>query len=117
MLTQDGARRLRALFERLPDERVQRYLDPLLADGALTGALNWYRAMSPTDQEGLGKVGVPTTFVWGDRDPAVGATSAARCVEQVSGDYRFHPLPGVGHWVADLAPDALASAILERIGA
>jgi hypothetical protein len=26
-------------------------------------------------------------------------------------------LPGVGHWVADTAPDALASAILERIGA
>jgi pimeloyl-ACP methyl ester carboxylesterase len=117
VLTEDGAHRLRRLLTGVPPHRVAGYVEPLLADGALTGALNWYRAMSPADVAGLGRVGVPTTFVWGDADPAVGAVAAARCVEQVSGEYRFLPLPGVGHWVADTAPDALASAILERIGA
>jgi pimeloyl-ACP methyl ester carboxylesterase len=117
VLTEDGGRRLRELFGGLPGERVEGYVAPLLADGALTGALNWYRAMSGADAAGLGKVPVPTTFVWGDQDPAIGPVAAARCVEQVTGDYRFHALPGVGHWIADVAPDALATAILERIGA
>jgi pimeloyl-ACP methyl ester carboxylesterase len=117
VLDEDGQRRLRDMFQGLPDERIEGYLAPLREDGALTGALNWYRAITPDDLDGLGKIGVPTTFVWGDQDPAVGPVAAARCAEQVLGDYRFRALPGVGHWVADTAPDALASAILERIGA
>jgi pimeloyl-ACP methyl ester carboxylesterase len=117
VLEEDDQRRLRAMFGDLPAARVECYLAPLREPGALTGALNWYRAISQADVEGLGPVEVPTTFLWGDQDPAIGPVAAARCAEQVSGDYRFKALPGIDHWVVDAAPDALASAILERIGA
>ena len=53
------------------------------------------------------RVSVPTTFVWGEADIAIGATAARSCAAHVDGDYRFVPLVGVGHWVADEAPGAL----------
>ena len=40
--------------------------------GVLTAALSWYRAMSPSDADGLGPVTVPTAYVWGGDDQAFG---------------------------------------------
>jgi len=114
VLLEDGAARLSAIFEGLPAERVERYVAPLREPGALTATLNWYRAMSAFDA-GCGPVAVPTTFVWGDADVAVGSTAARDCGAHVEGDYRFVPLIGVSHWIADEAPGALTEAILERI--
>ena len=42
----------------------------LSAPGALTAALNWYRAMSSATR--VDPVGVPTTYVWSDGDVAIG---------------------------------------------
>jgi pimeloyl-ACP methyl ester carboxylesterase len=60
-------------------------------------------------------VTVPTTYVWGDSDPAVGAIAARACGRYVTDDYRFVPLTGVGHWIPDEVPGAMAEAILSRI--
>jgi pimeloyl-ACP methyl ester carboxylesterase len=81
----------------------------------LTGALNWYRAISGADLDGLGPVTVPTTFVWSDRDVAISGHAARRCAAQVTGDYRFVTLTGVSHWIPDEAPQRLLDAVLERI--
>ncbi|GAA3272708.1 alpha/beta hydrolase [Dactylosporangium vinaceum] len=113
VLLEDGGRRLRALFEPLVDPDP--YVRPLLEPGALTPALNWYRAISSLDLVGLGPATVPTTYVWSDGDPAIGPTAARACAEHVAADYRFVPLAGVGHWIADEAPAALADAILARV--
>jgi pimeloyl-ACP methyl ester carboxylesterase len=111
----DG-RRLRQLFDGtgLDAAGIDRYVAPLLAPGALTAALNWYRAMA----RGLPDVTparVPTTFVWSDGDMAIGRTAAEACHRHVSGDYEFVELPGVTHWIADQVPDRLADIILTRI--
>ncbi|MGC4874731.1 alpha/beta fold hydrolase [Micromonospora sp. DT43] len=95
--------------------RVNRYADPMREPGALTAALNWYRAMSRTDLASVGPVAVPTTYVWSDRDIAIGRTAAEACAANVTGDYRFVPLPGVTHWIPDAAPAALAEAVLARV--
>ncbi|MEU3455915.1 alpha/beta fold hydrolase [Micromonospora sp. NPDC006766] len=95
--------------------RVARYADPMREPGALTAALNWYRAMSGADLKAVGAVGVPTTFVWSDRDAAIGRTVAEACAAHVTGDYRFVELAGVTHWIPDEAPAPLAEAILARI--
>ncbi|MFG3558739.1 alpha/beta fold hydrolase [Micromonospora sp. NPDC047557] len=95
--------------------RVDRYADPMREPGALTAALNWYRAMSRADLAAVGPVAVPTTYVWSDRDIAIGRTAAEACEANVTGDYRFVPLPGVSHWIPDAAPAALAEAVLARI--
>ncbi|MEU5914748.1 alpha/beta fold hydrolase [Micromonospora sp. NPDC047527] len=95
--------------------QVDRYAGPMREPGALTAALNWYRAMSRADLAAVGPVAVPTTYVWSDRDIAIGRSAAEACAPNVSGDYRFVPLPGVTHWIPDAAPGRLAEAILARV--
>ncbi|MGN9804535.1 alpha/beta fold hydrolase [Micromonospora sp. L32] len=107
---------LRRLLSGVGDAgRVARYAEPMREPGALTGALNWYRAMSQADLARTGPVGVPTTFVWSDKDVAIGRTAAEACAAQVTGPYRFVALPGVTHWIPDEASAPLAEAILARV--
>jgi len=119
VLLADHARRLRRMLTGaegetgVPAEAVDEYVAVLSAPGALTAALNWYRAM------GLGPkvdaVDVPTTYVWSDADVAIGRTAAEACAIYVTGDYRFVELPGVTHWIPEQAPKQLATAILDRV--
>ncbi|MGC4808538.1 alpha/beta fold hydrolase [Micromonospora sp. DT233] len=97
-------------------DRVARYAEPMREPGALTAALNWYRAMSRADLAAVGPVSVPTTFVWSDKDVAIGRTAAQACGDHVTGEYRFVTLAGVSHWIPDAAPGPLAEAILARTG-
>ncbi|WP_433228955.1 alpha/beta fold hydrolase [Micromonospora sp. CA-248260] len=107
---------LRRLLAGVGDSaRVARYAQPMRGPGALTGALNWYRAMSGRDLKAVGPVPVPTSYVWSDRDVAVGRTAAQACARHVTGDYRFMVLAGVTHWIPDEAPGPLAEAILARV--
>ncbi|MCZ7435971.1 alpha/beta hydrolase [Micromonospora sp. WMMC241] len=106
---------LRRLLRGVGDEAtVDRYAEPMREPGALTAALNWYRAMSGSDMKAVGPVAVPTTYVWSDKDVAIGRTAAEACAAHVTGDYRFVVLPGVSHWIPDEAPGPLAEAILAR---
>ncbi|WP_027660758.1 alpha/beta fold hydrolase [Salinispora fenicalii] len=95
-------------------DRVATYVEPMRAPGALT-ALNWYRAMSHGDLAAVGPVSVPTTYVWSDRDIALGRTAAEACASHVTGDYRFVELIGVSHWIPDRAPAPLADAIVALV--
>src|SRR5919206_351190 len=92
----------------VPAEAVDAYVAQLSAPGALTAALNWYRAMSSGTH--VDPVDVPTTYVWSDGDVAVGRTAAEACADHVRGDYRFLHLPGVTHWIPEQAPEQLAAA-------
>jgi pimeloyl-ACP methyl ester carboxylesterase len=119
VLLADGARRLRRMLGAeaetgIPAEAVDQYVAVLSAPGALTAALNWYRAMSSGPR--VDPVGVPTTYVWSDGDVAIGRTAAEACADFVTGDYRFVQLPGVTHWIPEQAPGQLATAIIARIG-
>lgn len=96
--------------------RVQEYVAPMQEPGALTAALNWYRAMSRADLDAAGPVTVPTTYVWSDGDLAVGAVAAEACRDHVTADYRMVTLVGVSHWIPDEAPQAVAEAVLARAG-
>jgi pimeloyl-ACP methyl ester carboxylesterase len=118
VLLADDARRLRRMLTGgeqgtgIPPEAVDEYVAVLSAPGALTGALNWYRAMSSDTR--VDPVEVPTTYVWSDGDVAIGRTAAEACANFVTGDYRFVELPGVTHWIPEQAPEQLARAILDR---
>lgn len=114
VLLADDARRLRRMYgDAVDPEAIDEYVAVLSAPGALTAALNWYRAMSsatPVDD-----VTVQTTYVWSDADMAIGRIAAEGCAASVTGDYRFVELPGVSHWIPEQAPDQLATAILDRV--
>jgi pimeloyl-ACP methyl ester carboxylesterase len=116
VLLADDAAALRGLLAGVGAGLVEAYAEPMLVPGALTAALNWYRAMTNEDLAAAGPVGVPTTFVWSDGDAAIGRTAAEACAAQVTGPYEFVALPGVTHWIPDEAPASLAEAILARTG-
>ena len=120
VLLADDARRLRRMLSGggeqatgVPEEAIEEYVAVLSAPGALTAALNWYRAMSSDTR--VDPIEVPTTYVWSDGDVAIGRTAAEACIDHVTGDYRFVELPGVTHWIPEQAPEQLARAILDRI--
>ncbi|GIJ78454.1 Pimeloyl-ACP methyl ester carboxylesterase [Micromonospora phaseoli] len=113
-----GAAGLRRLLHGVGDAtRVAGYADPMREPGALTAALNWYRAMSRGELAAVGPVAVPTTYVWSDGDVAIGGVAAQACAAHVTGDFRFVELAGVTHWIPDAAPTPLAEAILARTSA
>jgi pimeloyl-ACP methyl ester carboxylesterase len=119
VLLADDARRLRRMLtggehaSGVPEEAIEEYVSVLSAPGALTAALNWYRAMSSDTR--VDPVEVPTTYVWSDGDAAIGRTAAEACANYVTGDYRFVELPGITHWIPEQAPEQLTRAILDRI--
>lgn len=105
---------LEQVFGGVPAVDGDRYLALLREPGALTAALGYYRAQSLADLEGLGPVTSPTLHVWSDTDPALGPTAAHATAQHVAGPYRFEVLQGVGHWIPEEAPDALAALVLEH---
>jgi pimeloyl-ACP methyl ester carboxylesterase len=100
----------------LDDEAVHRFRREIVDDGALTTAINWYRALPLTDPRAVGgKVTVPSTLVWSDGDLFIGRWAVDRTETVVDAPYRLVVLPGVSHWIPTQAPDELADAILGRV--
>lgn len=79
--------------------------------GALTAALNWYRAMFLAKP--AGNITVPTLYVWSDGDTALLDKAAYATGDYVSADYRFEVLRGVSHWIPDEESDMLADLLLD----
>lgn len=116
LLLADAGLRLTAMYgDAVPIGLVVRYVAHLAEPGALTAALNWYRAMG-ADLAETPRIQVPTTFVWGAQDQAIGRAGAEACGDFVDADYRFVELAESGHWIPEQSPDALAEAIIARVG-
>jgi pimeloyl-ACP methyl ester carboxylesterase len=115
-LLADNGQRMRALYggEVAPD-RIESDLAVLSEPGALTAALNWYRATPPGAADDLGLVTVPTTYIWGTNDVAFGRAAAERSASYVDADYAFVPVDGASHWLPEVAPDTIADEVLARV--
>jgi pimeloyl-ACP methyl ester carboxylesterase len=113
LLANDGAG-LRTMVGGLPG--ADEYVAALSEPGALTGALNWYRAAGRDDVLGIGPVTAPTLFVWSDGDVAIGRDAAEQCGRHVDGPFRFEVFEGVDHWVPEKAADRLNALLLEHLG-
>ena len=96
---------------------TQEYLAVLTQPGALTAALNWYRAMEGDDLDGLPLVRVPTLYVWSNGDAALGRPAAEASQEFVAAPYRFVVLDGVTHWIPEVAPQKLAQLLIAHLAA
>ena len=118
LLGEDGSGQgLRDLFATtgLDPEATDEYVSVLTSPGALTAALNWYRAMDAI--EPLGPVAVPTLYVWSSDDPALGRAAAEATADWVTGPYRFEILEGVSHWVPEEAAAELSELLLAHLSA
>jgi pimeloyl-ACP methyl ester carboxylesterase len=112
-----GERRVAAQLRRsgLDEESARRYAVRAVTPGALTGPLNWYRALPFERGDQLGPVNTPTLFVWGDRDQFLTRVAAERCARHVTGPYRFLPLAGASHWLPSTSPAEVAPALLDHL--
>jgi pimeloyl-ACP methyl ester carboxylesterase len=115
-LLADDARWLRERLSRsgVPANAIAEHLSVLGNPAAMEAALAWYRARGAI-RAPLGTIGVPTLYVWGDADDTVGRPAAEGTGEFVSAPYRFEVLPGVGHFIADQAPDRLNELLLAHL--
>lgn len=112
----DDAEALRRIFEwQIEPSRIDEYVRRLSEPGALTAALNWYRAGKPGGV--LGKIEVPTLYVWSTEDVAFGSMAALDTEHWVSGPYRFEMLEDVSHWVPEAAPEILTAHLLRHLEA
>lgn len=99
----------------LAAEAVDAYVNPLTQPGALTAALNWFRAMTGDEVAHLPAVTVPTLYVWSTGDAALGRTAAEATAVYVSGPYTYVVLEGVSHWIPESAPDQLSDALMAHL--
>ncbi len=120
LLGEDGSGDgLRAMFHRsgMPPEapEIAEFVAAMRQPGALTAALNWYRAMDAHEVSDVGLVEVPTMYVWSSEDIAIGRRAAEDCARFVKGPYRFEVLEGVSHWIPETASDALNALLLDHL--
>ena len=106
---------LRAAYGEHPPEATAEYLRVFTADGgaALTGGLNWYRANDFTAP--VGRITVPTMYVWSTGDVALGREAAEGTAAEVDGPYRFEVLEGVSHWIPEVAAGDLNRLLLDHL--
>jgi pimeloyl-ACP methyl ester carboxylesterase len=100
---------------------IERYKDALSKPGALTAAINYYRALARENPIGTlrralaGRTGrppayrrvqVPTLLIWGEQDSALSVSLTEGLDEWVE-DLRVEHLPEASHWVQADAPETV----------
>ncbi|MCZ2809991.1 MULTISPECIES: alpha/beta fold hydrolase [unclassified Modestobacter] len=99
----------------LPAELVDRYVERMREPGALTAALNWYRALPLAGGAPVGTVRVPTLHLWGARDPFLGRTATEASASFVAAPYALEVLEDVGHWIPELAAERTAELVTAHV--
>ena len=103
-----------ALFRRgLRTPDVDLVVEQMSEPGALTAALNWYRAnIRPSRAGGPVNVTSPTMGIWGSRDPACGERQMRWSAEYVQGPFRFEEVDA-GHWMMLSRADRVNDLLLD----
>jgi pimeloyl-ACP methyl ester carboxylesterase len=99
---------------------VERYKEAARQPGALTAAVNYYRAnvferlFARSKEAGEGrKIHVPTLFIFGEQDFAILPRSVRGLEKHIAAEYREVRIPDSGHWVQNEAPGEVNAALFE----
>jgi pimeloyl-ACP methyl ester carboxylesterase len=114
-----GSRRADGLLRRagMSPDLVKQFHRDIVDHSSLRGGLGYYRSLLRVSPGQLGrKVTVPTTYVWSDRDVALGRKGAELTERWVTGPYELEVYQGASHWIPDERPAELAASIVRRIG-
>lgn len=117
MFVVDGdAAGLRNAFEAsgLAGHDVEDHVAVLTPPGAVESAINWYRAFD-FHRGGVGDVEVPTLFVWGTEDPALGRDGAEWTRDYVTGPYQFEIFEGAPHWIPETNAEQFDELLLAHL--
>jgi pimeloyl-ACP methyl ester carboxylesterase len=93
------------------------WIKDLSRPGALTAALNWYRANVPPEtwepeRWVLPTVSAPTLGVWSSGDPYLTETQMLLSSQHVSGGWRYERVEGASHWMQLDRPKYVSDLII-----
>jgi pimeloyl-ACP methyl ester carboxylesterase len=97
---------------------LERYIADLSRPGALTAALNWYRANAAPAKElewtrHFPSVAAPTLGIWSSGDSFLVEEGMVASREHVTGPWRYERIEGAGHWLQLDAPARVNELLLE----
>ena len=100
------------------DGDVERQIADLSRPGALTAALNWYRASWQPDAElregpPFPSVAADTLGIWSDGDAYLLEEQLTGSEEYVVGEWRYERIQGASHWMQLDAPERLNELLLD----
>lgn len=102
--------------EAFSDADIAAYQEAAARPGALTAAINWYRAAFRSEPfirpQPLPRVEAPTLMIWGENDAALGE-ELTYGTERWVRDFRVYYIPNCSHWVQQEQPELVNRLILE----
>lgn len=118
-LRKDDFKILRKLWKNCEPAEIDDYLKVFSNPKQLTASLNYYRSnykllKQAANGQILGDINVPTLFIWGNKDIAVGSHSVNESHGFMKKDYEFIELDS-GHWLIQTAYIELEKAISKHI--
>ncbi|KIO50067.1 alpha/beta fold hydrolase [Nitrosospira sp. NpAV] len=100
--------------ESFSDKDIETYIEALSQPGALTAALNYYRAnLTIANMRKIARsapINAETLVIWGELDPALGI-QLLEGLEQVASRLRVHRIRDSSHWVQNEAPEEVNKAL------
>ena len=98
------------------DEDLKAFVTAYKEEGALTGSINYYRAMMQT-KPNLSvfkqKTKAPTLLIWGEDDKALGKELTYNTKDYVDADLDIKYIKNCSHWIQNDCPDLVNQYLLE----
>jgi pimeloyl-ACP methyl ester carboxylesterase len=117
---------IRKMFRRGParagafsKEETAQYVEAMSRPGALTAALDYYRAnfsLKMFRRAPMKRIAAPTLVIWGELDAALGV-ELLEGLEQVVPGVQVHRIPDASHWVQNEAPGEVNRALIDFLAA
>ncbi|HEY7172938.1 MAG TPA: alpha/beta hydrolase [Vicinamibacterales bacterium] len=95
-------------------KETDRWIASLSRPGALTAALNWYRASNPAPPAGTPppQVTVPVLGIWSDGDAYLTEIRMKTSGERIKGPFKYERISNASHWLMLDQPEALNKLLL-----
>lgn len=113
---------VRRIFHHMPakkgaftEQQIQDYVDILSRPGALTAALNYYRAnlrASGLELARNARTNAETMVIWGELDPALGL-NLLEGLDEVAPRISVYRIPDAGHWIQNESPEQVNRLLVD----
>lgn len=102
--------------ENFTDIDLEEFVQAYKQKGALTGSLNYYRAMLQTKPNiSIFKNGIqsPTLLIWGEGDKALGKELTYNTQQYINNSFEVKYIPECSHWTQNDCPEELNAYLME----